>query len=124
MTEELSVEQLTFSKWLATPKYKRVPASQKDLAQELNVSARTLRVWRQLPAIWQAVDDVTEEELREMVPWAAAVYEKGLKQMRSVDRVSYEIARDILKQWGERRRHSGGDIAQTLVDLYKKYFKD
>jgi len=124
MTEELSTEQRAFSKWLATPKYKRVPATQKELAAELGVADKTLKNWKQLPAIWQAFDDATEDELREMVPWATAVYEKGLKHMRSVDRVSYEIARDILKQWGERRRHSGGDIAKTLVDLYKKYFKD
>jgi hypothetical protein len=45
----LSIEQLTFAKWLCTPAHQRQPESQKELAAVLKVAPQTLSEWKNLP---------------------------------------------------------------------------
>lgn len=48
-------KQRQFMEWLATPKAHRVPAFQKDFAEEIDRSPRTLRRWKNLPGFMDAV---------------------------------------------------------------------
>lgn len=52
-----------FVDWLTTPKSERQPAMLKDLASELGVSDRTLRDWKERPAIRA----VWEEQAKKVV---------------------------------------------------------
>lgn len=97
MTEELSLsetkskpllqrverphELLRFIDWLAQPKALRVPATQGELAIQLDVSEPTLSNWKYLPGFWDEVKERTIFWGRERTPNViAALYRKAIKE--------------------------------------------
>jgi len=61
-------EQVAFQRWLALPRRVREPRTQAALAEELGVSVRTMRKWKQLPGWDDTVLAIVKAEVFESLP--------------------------------------------------------
>jgi len=118
--KDLTPLQITYAEWLATPPLERSPAEQKELAAILEVTPRTLMLWKKLPQLLKLVNELYADRLITLVGPATELLEKAIKKPDSVSRVSYDAARYIVQDWG-RKYQAGEGIEKTIADMYKKY---
>ena len=64
MARKWTPEQQVFIMWLALPKKDRSPKTQKALAAHLEIDPDTLTNWKKLDELWDAVDNVHIDRLR------------------------------------------------------------
>ena len=118
----LDEKQLTYARWLAKPECERVPPTKKELAKELGIVPQTLMAWQKAPEIIKAADSAMKGELRAMVPDAIALYKKAIQKPGSISKTSADVAKDIIKTFGERTAHS--DVPRNIVEMYNTYHSD
>lgn len=58
-------EQEIFMQWLSLPKDMREPATQSELAKQLEVSDAMLSRWKKIPGFWDGVEQIHIKKLRE-----------------------------------------------------------
>lgn len=118
----LNEKQQIYAEWLAKPPDERSPSKQSELSIKLNVAERTLSDWKKNPELWKAVNAINVEKMTNLVAPAIALMEKAVKgKQGAVNRVSYDAARGIVKDWGKRTESNQDDVAHTVVELYHKY---
>jgi len=63
-----SAKQKLYIEWLATPRTEREPATNKDFANKIGVTDRTLRNWKQNPKLWEKVHMIAKLLLSSHLP--------------------------------------------------------
>ena len=117
----LNDKQLQFAQWLAVPPNERSPKLQQTLAETLGVDEHTLVNWKKNPDVLQAVNLINIEKMLNLVPPAIALIEKAITRPDSVTRVSYDAAQAVVRDWAQRTQNKRDDIANSIVEIYKKY---
>jgi len=116
----LSPEQIIFAQWLATSTFIRQPKTQKELAIQLGVNEETIKNWKNMPEIWQVVDEHLGASGRELVPNAISVLNDLLND-KDHKALELKAAIDVLDRWSDPRKHAGiiGSI-KDLWDIHKE----
>ena len=117
--KHLTPQQLQYAEWLAKPDWARIPKTEKDLADILGVSDQSLSDWKHLPELWEARDEALDNRMRNLVPQAAGILERAVKNPGNINKVTFDAAKQIIKEWGESKRRS--PVLATFQDLREKY---
>jgi hypothetical protein len=86
-------KQTRYIQWLAQPNGKRSPASEAELALELNRRLATLQRWRTLPGFQDAVTQAINDHLHQRLP---AIYESIGQQAEGGDFRFVKLALELM----------------------------
>ena len=114
----LSPEQRIFAQWLATATLVKQPKTQKELAVILSLDEKTLVNWKNMPEIWQAVDEHLGASGRALVPNAIKILD-DLMNDKEHRALQLKSAIDVLDRWSDPRKHAG--IITSVKDLWDIY---
>ena len=117
---KLTPQQVAFGEWLALSPWERSPATQKEMAVKLGVTARTLQLWAKIPQIRELVNKLYADKLIALVGPATALLEQAIKKPGGVSRVSFDCAKYIVQDWAKKYQ-GGGNVVKSIADLYQKY---
>jgi len=98
--------QRRFIEWLATTKYDRIPSTEKELAQDMGITDRTLRNWKKKPGLQEAVLQRTRELLGDRLP---EIYGALGREAEKGSFQHIKLAMEMLGEYVERQEISGKD---------------
>lgn len=113
MAEEWTVEQLRFIEWLATPRYIRTPPTEELLAEELNLSDRTLTRWKHIDGWQDAVNREARKSIGKKLPEVYGAL------VREAEKGNYQHIQLIMEMTGEytktQRNINNSDIKGEIT---------
>jgi len=113
-----TARQEKFIEWLATPNYERFPPTHEELAPEIGVTSRTLRRWKQIPALKEAVRQRVRALLGDDLP---DIYGALRKQAKEGSFQHIKLAMEMTGEYVERQEITGkGGGPVGLVILPQK----
>lgn len=116
--EALTIDQILFAEWLATPTMERQPKTRDEFAKTIGMTPQTLSGWNKIPELWEVRDSFISTAGKEMVADALKVLKDRINDPDH-KKLALEAARDVLDRWAEPKRHA--HIIATIKDMYDRY---
>lgn len=114
--QSLTPDQIEYAQWMALPKSKRKPQTEKEWAEIHNVTRTTCFNWRKLPIFWTVRDSYITEDMKRLVPEAAKVLGELIHSENA--KVALDAALEVLDRYSIPKQHE--QIANTLKDIVLK----
>ena len=107
-----TARQRNFIEWLATPNYERFPPTHEELADELGITSRTLRRWKQKPELQEAVRQRVRELLGDDLP---DIYGALRAKAKEGHFQHIKLAMEMTGEYVERQEISGKDGGPIVI---------
>ena len=105
----------TYAAWRCTPQNEREPRTMPELAAQLGVTSRTLRLWRYRPAFQELIAPLVEDGIRADLP------EIGLALRRRAKEGSephIRLSLELLQAYGHKPRGSEPERAPIQIQVW------
>ena len=107
-----TARQRKFIEWLAIPNYERFPQTHEELADELGITSRTLRRWKQKPELQEAVRQRVRELLGDDLP---DIYGALRAKAKEGHFQHIKLAMEMTGEYVERQEISGKDGGPIVI---------
>lgn len=102
MSENWSEEQRLYMDWQGLPKDKRTPKTEEEFAQQIGVTDRTLRRWKQLPGFWDGVRNEARANLKAAI---GRIYGALIQEAESGNFQHIKLALEMLGEHTDKIQH-------------------
>jgi hypothetical protein len=114
MSENWSEEQRLYMDWQGLPKDKRTPKTEEEFAQQIGVTDRTLRRWKQLPGFWDGVRNEARANLKAAI---GRIYHALIAEAEGGSFQHLKLALEMLNEHTDRVEVSLRDEVVELIQF-------